>query len=269
MKSSIHNDSYLDKKNKVHYSQLNNNKEDNQLIDTESNKVSERVQERKEKRYTEYKGVHYKKEKSVRYYEHGAHFKYQELYDILNSLLKVEIETNCETANFTDSNNTKTIFTENPYQNKTNKSIKFKEKDESKNENKLENNKESSKIQSSLLLPTNLKSNINNLNNNLLIKDEENIKFRKSGPVNTNHISNNNNLNPYNNIQSKVKQAFNLGEVKEKEKKITVLPPINQKIQNLELVTSKIDTGLKSYVPIKKGNITKIQILIFTIFIIL
>jgi hypothetical protein len=245
MKSSIHNDAFLDKKNNVHYSRLNNNKDaDNKTLETESNKeLSER--EQKKKKYTEYKGVHYKKEKSVRYYEHGAHFKYQELVDILNSLLKVEAETNCETANFTNNNNTKILFSLNPNESKSNKSMKMNEKEDFKKTNYAESNKDiNNKNQSSLLLQSNLKSS--NINNNLLIQDDENIKFRKSGPVNN---------NPYSNITSKVKQAFNLGsEAKEKEKKTAVLPPINQKIQNLEFVTSKIDTGLKSLAPLKKGK---------------
>lgn len=243
MKSSIHNDSFLDKKNNVHYNQLTSNKDaDNKMLDTESNKeISER--EQKKKKYTEYKGVHYKKEKSVRYYEHGAHFKYQELYDILNSLLKVEAETNCETANFTNNNSTKVIFSHQTNEFKSNANIKLNDNEDLKNTNYNESNKDKSYNQSSLLLQNNFKS-INK--NNLTIQDEENIKFRKSGLVNN---------NPYSNITSKVKQAFNIGsDIKEKEKKSAILPPINQKIQNLEYVTSKIDTGLKSLITTKKGT---------------
>lgn len=244
MKSSIHNDAYLDKKNNVHYIPKH---EDNKILETESNKETS-GRENKRSSYNQYKGVHYKKEKQVRYFEHGAHFKYQELHDILNSLIKVEAETNCETANMTNSNNTKIKFDNDEHSMKFNKSNLKNDPQLKEISNKsgyqqfeLSKDQPKSKTQSSLQFYNNYNAE---KTNTLLIRDEENSN--NTGQVNSNNM--------YSHISSKIKQTFNSGAEKEKEKKATILPPINQKIQNLEYVTSKIDTGLKSFAPIKKGK---------------
>lgn len=73
---------------------------------TENKHKNNKKQSKKNLR--DFKGVHYNKEKQVKYFEHGAHFKYEDLYNILESLSrKQNQESNLETAALTYSHTLK------------------------------------------------------------------------------------------------------------------------------------------------------------------
>jgi len=222
----LKNDFQLDKQNDVHYGQ----RRETELEEDKKNsyrKTKEQENESSRKNVKNYKGVHYKKEKQVRYYEHGAHFKYQELYDILSKLVG-EPDTNCETVEISQTN-TKTKFSL--------KSLETTKKDSKKT------NKHS--------------STQNNLELKETIDNNKNISIVNQNKYNSTNASNSNKgifkgIKPsqpsilenftYESEYSQKKISLNQPENK---KSSIILPPINKKIENLEFVKSKIDTGLK------------------------
>ena len=253
MTSNISNTKALDKANNVKLQQMSDKNNNKDYDNNEKDKSSIEQKTKKSNRdLLDYKGVHYKTDKSIKYYEFGAHFKYQELYDILNGLLaKSEAETNCETANFTVSDKNK---------------IPVNLISSDKQINKVESQKPPIIQDSGQKTGTQLAA-INN-KNKLYMLNVSGKDFKSHGAtsdsININHQINYFNdlekdkreistiiqndkgyLKNIDKIQSQYAQSKLLVVNKEK-KNVNSLPPINQKIETLEFVTSKIDTGLKN-----------------------
>eukprot|EP00340_Litonotus_pictus_P001897 CAMPEP_0170520834 /NCGR_PEP_ID=MMETSP0209-20121228/6164_1 /TAXON_ID=665100 ORGANISM="Litonotus pictus, Strain P1" /NCGR_SAMPLE_ID=MMETSP0209 /ASSEMBLY_ACC=CAM_ASM_000301 /LENGTH=310 /DNA_ID=CAMNT_0010807393 /DNA_START=98 /DNA_END=1030 /DNA_ORIENTATION=+ len=217
----------------------------------------------KKKQLLEYKGIHYKKEKQIRYYEHGAHFKYVELYDILNGLIKQEAETNCETANFsvTNNSNAKLTHVEKVEEEDLTGINKASNEGKNKSNNQL---KEIGNITGKSKIYTLNKSNKDFSKHSVIGAIGHNSENTLRNASNYNVIKPNYNKD-FTHIQSQYSQAkigANLN--KDKDRKSIVLPPINQKLENLEIVPAKIDTGLKGAQSHKKDmmEINKIHKLI-------
>lgn len=202
MKSHIYNDTKLDKDNDVQFKQLNEKRDlkdfdhFDKFDDNNKKKSSSDLRKKTKKDLLEYKGVHYKKDKKVEYHEHGAHFKYQELYDILNSLLKEEAETNCETANFSIANNTKEKLISNFNKNKTNQNIDQNDDNTlinnlSKSKNRNSNDIDKEIEQTNHMNGNDNKNHKNNQNNNLQISNNKinNSKNDKTNQINLNKLN--------------------------------------------------------------------------------
>ncbi len=251
-------------------------------------------------KHIEYKGVHYNKEKQVRYYEFNAHFKYQELYDILFNLNKAEAEaTNCDTASLTNRNNEKFISQNELRNNKKTSSdeiIKISKKNTKSpkdsfgdiviTDEETDNNaKRISKVSNSndKVINNNLYSNknIKELKHLQINKDSTNkVSNKNSIPViaNMTNTENNiaypnintasqkinkvissveqnkklkNNINQsFGNIESKINN-WNSIPIKQDKTKSTIIS--KKPIENPESILPKINTGLKTLAPMKRG----------------
>lgn len=248
---------------------------------------------KKSNKHIEYKGVHYNKEKQIRYYEFGAHFKYQELYDILLKLTQSEGEaTNCDTASLTNKINEKFILSDKHRDDKktsSNEVIKISKspkdsfgdivltdeerENDAKRNSKASNNKIKSNLNSNKNIPevkhksitengkkkTNKDSLpflINNTNSgNNFAKPSISMTTQKLNKivssVDKNQIKKSNINTSFGNVESKV-HNWNSIPVKQDKAKSTVV--FKKPIENPDSILPKIDTGLKSIAPLKKGK---------------
>lgn len=187
----------------------------------------------------QYKGIHFKQEKQLKLYEHGAHFKYQELYNILNSLVnKQELEIG--STNHSSVGNLHSLIEKNEGGNNNINKISNK----SKNNNNVDdidgNNKES------LGYNKYTKENKTFVNNHKLEKNTEDIH-------NSNYKTQL--LNKKSKTLDKNTELIETNKNRLELIKSNILPPINKKIENLEYVKSKIDTGIKGPAIKKVGKI--------------
>lgn len=249
-------------------------------------KADRKVSKENKRELLEFKGVHYKKEKQIPNYEGGAHFRYDELCDILNKLIKADPETNCETAMLTKSNikqkdSSSMIINQKDKDKEVelNKSNQFnsqsKFKDLNANQHSIPNSKElNNKI--SRLNKDIIFSNIKNSSNKELISTQNRI----AGKTNNNSSSEILRVDKYPTLrlaESKsghrnnqddeklIQEGGDSNGIKGLNKsnaeyvRESAIPKrgtikVNHKTENFELVLPKIDTGLKSIAVAKKGN---------------
>ena len=170
----------------------------------------------------DYKGVHYKKEKQVMYHEHGAHFKYNDLCDILNKLLvQNEAEnTNCETAVLTVS---KQFVSDKEVHSIKESNIIKVTKDErfEKINNNNAHNKDITNIPN--------KDRFDNNMQTIIIPDSSKNISKKSINIISENNSNSNNTNSNKNIISLNKQSYNINST----------PTVNQKSSNINFKYDK------------------------------
>lgn len=183
-----------------------------------------------------YKGIHFKQEKQLKLYEHGAHFKYQELYNILNSLVgKQEMEIGSTSHSSVGNLHSLIDKGENKNENmskmdhRSNKSLK----DDNNNENDLYKNNKFTKENKTFVNNHKYERDVNNVDRT---NNKTQLMNKKSKTLDRNMElidGNKNKLDPIKN---------------------NILPPINKKIENLEFVKSKIDTGIKGSAIKKVGK---------------
>lgn len=212
----------------------------------------------------DFKGVHYKKEKKIIYHEYGAHFKFQDLCEILSKLQYYsENATSCITNSKVSPLNEKN----NSMGNKTNIII-------------LENNKKEieSNIKSTIFPHNNEKNTVNSSNSIKNLTERKSLNGVNKSNLNSSNVIKNINKNSDKNIfnedqlnnEDTIRNVINKKNTQmikqnmisinksntNNQSKMKVNPIIINKkpIENIELIIPKIDTGIKNLPPIVKKD---------------
>ena len=200
-----------------------------------------------------YKGLYYKDKKEKKFYEHGAHFKYKQLYKKLKDLggivedVPISISINQNNNNFNCDNNKYFINKNNQPNDKKLKinldKISFNnEHIISKTRNKKENIFENSSYKL-LSIPNNSYSN-KNLNLKL---NEKNFTFLNQNNSENKILNNNNNIHKNN-----LKTFFN--NRNNSMKKIISRNDNNDKIYSNRLLVSKANDNINILYSIRNNN---------------